>query len=113
MPDPTIVAKLENSYEEIRRLREQISELQQENVNQSSQISQMNEELSKQRERIDELEREVAMLKAAAVGVAAAGANSAVRTPHTLVSLPVIDMTPILVLYWFLISKILIIMHAP
>ncbi|XP_033749240.1 myosin-9-like [Pecten maximus] len=77
VPDPAIVAQLEASYEEVRKLREQISDLQQENVNQSSKISQQNEELSKQRDRITELEQEVAALKAAAVAAAAAGASSA------------------------------------
>ncbi|OWF39036.1 myosin-1B-like [Mizuhopecten yessoensis] len=77
VPDPAIVVQLEASYDEMRKLREQISELQQENLNQSSQISQQNEELSKQRDRITELEHEIAALKAAAVATAAAGASSA------------------------------------
>ncbi|XP_069137700.1 uncharacterized protein [Argopecten irradians] len=77
VPDPAIVAQCDAAYEEIRNLREQLSELQQENLTQSSHISQQNEELSKQRDRITELEQEVAALKAAAVATAAAGANSA------------------------------------
>ncbi|XP_060074621.1 myosin-1B-like [Ylistrum balloti] len=77
VPDPALVTQLEASYDEIRKLREQISALQQENLTQSSQISQQNEELSKQRDRISELELEIAALKAAAGAAAAAGASSA------------------------------------